>query len=125
MKYICLVYGEEEKIGSMSDDECMEYDASIRKSGHCISSESLQRVRTAKTVRIRNGKVSVIDGPFAETKEALAGFYLIDASDMDEAIEIASKIPPAQVGCIEVRPVRELVNTRGERRQVGRPAKDI
>jgi hypothetical protein len=118
MKYICLVYGEESKIAAMNDDDCMEYDAAIRKSGHCIASESLQRVSTAKTVRVRNGKVSIIDGPFAETKEALAGFYLIEASNMDSAIEIASKIPPAQVGCIEVRPVRELVNTRGERRHV-------
>jgi len=117
MKYICLVYGEEEKIGAMTDDECMEYDVAIRKSGNCIASEALQRTSTAKTVRIRNGKVSIMDGPFAETKEALAGFYLVDAKDMDEAIEIASKIPPAQVGCIEVRPVRELMNTRGEKRQ--------
>ena len=122
MKYICLVYGEEEKIGAMSDDECMEYDAAIRKSGQCIASEALQRVSTAKTVRVRNGKMSVIDGPFAETKEALAGFYLVDAPDMNAAIDIASKIPPAQVGCIEVRPVRELINTSGERRQVGEPA---
>jgi hypothetical protein len=117
MKYICLVYGEEQKIAAMDDDECMEYDAAIRKSGQCIASESLQRLSTAKTVRVRNGKVSIVDGPFAETKEALAGFYLVDAPDMNAAINIAAKIPPAQVGCVEVRPVRELVNTRGERRQ--------
>ena len=118
MKYICLVYGEEAKIGAMKDDECMEYDAAIRKSGVCIASESLQRVSTAKTVRVRNGKVSIVDGPFAETKEALAGFYMLDAKDMAEALRIAEKIPPAQVGCIEVRPVRELVNSQGEKRQV-------
>ncbi|HUI31189.1 MAG TPA: YciI family protein [Candidatus Acidoferrales bacterium] len=121
MKYICLVYGEEAKIAAMNDDECMEYDAAIRRSGQCFSSEALQRISTAKTVRVRDGRVSIVDGPFAETKEALAGFYLIDASSMDEAIEVASKIPPAQVGCIEVRPVRELVNTRGERRQIEQP----
>ena len=118
MKYICLVYGEESKIAAMDDDECMEYDAVIRKSGKCIASESLQRLKTARTVRIRNGKVSITDGPFAETKEALAGFYLIDAADMDEALRIAAKIPPAQVGCVEVRPVRELVNTLGQHRVV-------
>lgn len=118
MKYICLVYGEEQKIAAMNDDECMEYDAAIRKSGQCVASEALQRLNTAKTVRVRNGNVSIVDGPFAETKEALVGFYLVEASGMEEAIEIALKIPPAQVGCIEVRPVRELVNTSGERRQV-------
>ncbi len=125
MKYICLVYGEEEKIGAMTDDECMEYDAAIRKNGQCIASEALQRTNTAKTVRVRNGKVSIIDGPFAETKEQLAGFYLIDAKGFDEAIQIAAKIPPAQVGCIEVRPVRELVNTNGERRQVRSKANHV
>lgn len=122
MKYICLVYGEEEKIGAMTDDDCMEFDAAIRRNGQCIASEALQRVSTAKTVSVRNGKISVIDGPFAETKEQLAGFYLIDAQDMDSALTIASKIPPAQVGCIEVRPVRELVNAHGERRHVEEPA---
>ena len=118
MKYICLVYGEEAKIAAMDDDECMKYDAAIRRSGRCLASEALQRLNTAKTVRVRNGSVSVVDGPFAETKEALVGFYLVDASDMDEAVGIASKIPPAEVGCIEVRPVRELVNSQGEKRPV-------
>jgi len=118
MKYLCLVYGEEKKIQAMSDDECMAYDAEIRKSGRCLSSEALQPVRTATTIRVREGKVSVVDGPFAETKEQLAGFYLIDAEDLDEAINVASKIPPAQVGCIEVRPVRELVSTTGKTRDL-------
>lgn len=116
MKYLCLVYGEEQKITAMSDDECMVYDSEIRNSGHCIASEALQPVRTATTVRVRAGKVTFTDGPFAETKEQLAGFYLIEARDRDEAVEIASKIPPAQVGSIEVRPIRELVNTKGETR---------
>ena len=116
MKYLCLVYGEESKIAAMDDDACMAYDASIRKSGHCLASEALLPVRTATTVRVRGGKVSVTDGPFAETKETLAGFYMIEANDLDEAVRIAAKIPPAEVGCIEVRPVRELVSTSGERR---------
>ena len=116
MKYLCLVYAEEEKLRLMDDDECMAYDANMRTSGICFASEALQPVRTATTVRVREGKISVVDGPFAETKEQLAGFYLIEASDVEEAIRIAAKIPPAEVGCIEVRPVRELESTTGERR---------
>jgi hypothetical protein len=118
MKYLCLVYGEEKKITAMTDDECMAYDRSLRNGGRCIASEALQPVQTATTVRVRDGKLSVTDGPFAETKEFLAGFYLIDAADRSEAIQIASQMPPAQVGSIEVRPVRELTSTSGERRQL-------
>jgi hypothetical protein len=118
MKYVCLVYGEESKIGAMTDDDCMTYDQSLRQAGKCLASEALQPVRTAATVRIRNGKVSVTDGPFTETKECLAGFYLIDAADLNGAIKIASEIPAAHVGSIEVRPVRELATTSGKRRQL-------
>jgi hypothetical protein len=108
MKYLCLVYGEENKLEEMRDDECVAYDEALRGRGQCVASEALQPVHTATTVRVRNGKVSVTDGPFTETKEQLAGFYLIDARDLNEAIQIASKIPPAREGSIEVRPVREL-----------------
>jgi hypothetical protein len=108
MKYLCLVYGEENKIASMNDHECLACDESLRASGHCIASEALQPVATATTVRIRNGRLSVSDGPFAETKEALAGFYLLEARDLNEAIQLAAKIPPAQVGCVEVRPIRPI-----------------
>ena len=108
MNYLCLVYGEEEKIAEISDAECLAYSEEIKSSGHRLGGEALQPVRTAATVRVRNGKVSVTDGPFAETKEQLAGFYLIDAENLDEAVRVASKIPPARVGSIEVRPVREL-----------------
>jgi hypothetical protein len=118
MKYLCLVYGEEKEIGAMTDDECMAYDQALRNAGRCLASEALQPVHTAATVQVRNGKVSVRDGPFTETKEHLAGFYLIDASDANDAIQIASQIPPARVGSIEVRPIRELVSTNGERRRV-------
>jgi hypothetical protein len=118
MKYLCLVYGEEKEIGAMTDDECMAYDQALRNEGRCLASEALQPVHTAATVQVRNGKVSIRDGPFTETKEHLAGFYLIDASDANHAIQIASQIPPARVGSIEVRPVRELVSTNGERRRV-------
>ena len=108
MKYLCLVYIEEQKLDAVPDSECMAYGESIRKSGHQIAAEALQPVHTATTIRVRDGKVSMTDGPFAETKEQLAGFYLIDAKDLDEAIQLAAKIPPARVGSIEVRPVREL-----------------
>jgi hypothetical protein len=108
MKYLCLVYGEEKAIQSVDDRHCMEYDRSIRASGQCIASEALEPVATATTVRVRNGKVSVTDGPFAETKECLAGFYMVEARDLDEAIRIASRIPPAQIGSIEVRPIRPI-----------------
>lgn len=108
MKYLCLVYGEEPALETCPDKDCLAYDASIRKSGHCISSEALQPVSTATTVRVREGKVSVTDGPFAETKEQLAGFYLIEARDLDEAIQLAAKIPPAKLGSIEVRPIRPI-----------------
>ena len=118
MKFLCLVYGEEKQIGAMTDDECMAYDQSLRNAGRCLASEALQPVHTATTVRVRNGKVSIRDGPFAETKECLAGFYLIEAADLNDAIQVASKMPPARVGSIEVRPVRELTSTAGERRQL-------
>ncbi len=108
MKYLCLVYGEEKRFEAMSDDECVAYDEALRERGQCLASEALQPVQTATTVRVRNGKVSITDGPFAETKEQLAGFYLIDARDLNEAIQIASKIPPARVGCVEIRPIRGL-----------------
>lgn len=118
MKYLCLVYGEEEKIAAMVDDGCMAYDQELRSSGKCLASEALEPARTASVVRVRDGKMSVRDGPFAETKELLAGFYLIDAADMNEAVQVAARIPPAQVGSIEVRPVRELISSGGARRQL-------
>jgi hypothetical protein len=108
MKYLCLVYLDENKLDAVPDRECKACGESLRQSGHHIAAEALQSVHTATTVRVRNGNVSVTDGPFAETKEQLAGFYLIDAKDLNEAIQLASKIPPARVGSIEVRPTREL-----------------
>jgi len=108
MKYLCLVYGEEGKIREVDDRHCLAFDQSVRASGHCVASEALEPVATATTVRVRNGKVSVTDGPFAETKECLAGFYMIEARDLNEAISIASRIPPAEVGSIEVRPIRPI-----------------
>lgn len=108
MKYLCLVYLDEKRLDELPDEDCVAYDTAIRKSGHCIASEALQSVQTATTVRVRNGKMSVTDGPFAETKEQLAGFYMIEAKDLNEAIQLASKIPPARVGSVEVRPIRPI-----------------
>ncbi|MGH9856326.1 MAG: YciI family protein, partial [Acidobacteriota bacterium] len=106
MKYLCLVYGEQNAIEKMTDDECMEYDEMLRKTARCIASEALQPVQNARTVRVRENKTWITDGPFAETKEQLAGFYLVDAATIDEAVQIAAGIPPARVGSIEVRPIR-------------------
>ncbi|MGB1581195.1 MAG: YciI family protein, partial [Nevskiales bacterium] len=84
MRYLCLVYGQEKDMENFGDAECVAYDQDIRNSGHCIASEALQPVATATTVRVRNGQTSIIDGPFAETKEALAGFYMVEARDLNE-----------------------------------------
>jgi len=111
MKYLCLVYLDEKRLDELPDEDCVAYDSAIRKSGHCIASEALESVQTATTVRVRNSKVAITDGPFAETKEQLAGFYMLEAKDLNEAIQLASKIPPARVGSIEVRPVRPIRET--------------
>lgn len=108
MKYLCLVYLDEQRLPELPDEDCVAFDEGVRKSGHCLASEALQSVTTATTVRVRNGKMSITDGPFAETKEQLAGFYMIEARDLNEAIQIASRIPPARVGSIEVRPIRPI-----------------
>src|SRR5699024_1130473 len=108
----CLVYSDENALHSLPDSprdpECAAYAPSLQDRGHLIAGQALESVSTATTVRVRNGKTIVTDGPFAETKEQLAGFYLVDARDLNEAIRIAAGIPPARVGSIEVRPVRTL-----------------
>jgi hypothetical protein len=111
MKYLCLVYLDERRLDELPDEDCVAYDTAIRSSGHCLASEALESVRTATTVRVRGGKVSVTDGPFAETKEQLAGFYMIEANNLDEAIHLAAGIPPARIGSIEVRPIRPIRET--------------
>jgi hypothetical protein len=108
MKYLCLVYSDEKELDGLSDAECAMCSEELRESGHRIAAEALESVQTATTVRVRHGKLSITDGPFAETKEQLAGFYLIDASDLNDAIRVAAKIPAARVGSIEVRPIRQL-----------------
>jgi hypothetical protein len=122
MKYLCLIYDEEKKMGGMSKaegdafmGEYFAFTEGIRKSGHYVAGEALQPVQTATTVRVRNGKVSTTDGPFAETKEQLGGFYMIEARDLNDAIQVASKIPSARLGSIEVRPVVDFTQHNQER----------
>jgi len=114
MKYICLVYFENKIWDNFAESdskkltvESMAYDKELEKSGHYIVAEALQSVQTATTVRVRNGKASITDGPFSETKEVLGGFILIQARDLNEALQVAAKIPLARYGSVEVRPVME------------------
>ncbi|MBI1889409.1 MAG: YciI family protein [Burkholderiales bacterium] len=109
MKYLCLVYLDQENWSACPDPNCAAYAQQLVESKRLLAAEPLHPVHTATTVRVRNGQISLYDGPFAETKEQLAGFYLVDAVDLNDAIRIASGIPPAKYGSIEVRPVRELV----------------
>ena len=108
MKYLCLVYLEAEKMRAVPDTECMMCGNGLRERGVLVAAEALQPIETATTVRVRGGRATITDGPFAETKEQLAGFYLVEAENLDQALEIATKIPPAREGSIEVRPVRQL-----------------
>lgn len=108
MKYVCLVYLEAGKLHAVPDRECANCGDRLRSRGSLVAAEALQPIETATSVRVRNGRVVVTDGPFAETKEQLAGFYLVDAENLDAAVAIASTIPPAREGTVEVRPVREL-----------------
>ena len=112
MKYLCLIYDEESKWGTMPKEQADammgEYGSftdGIKKSGHYVGGDALQPTSTATTVRVRNGKVSTTDGPFVETKEQLGGYYLIEAKDLNDAIQVASRIPSAKMGSIEVRPI--------------------
>jgi hypothetical protein len=115
MRYLCLIYDEEKKLNDMPKNEADQFmgeyfafTEGIKQSGHYIGGEALQPVQTATTVRVRNGKVSTTDGPFAETKEQLGGYYLINARDLNDAIQVASKIPSARIGTVEVRPIMEF-----------------
>lgn len=108
MKYLCLVYLDAEHWNACSDDDCADYVQQIAGSQRLLAAEPLHGTHTATTVRVRNGEVTLFDGPFAETKEMLAGFYLVEAGDLNEAIQLAAGIPPARHGSVEVRPVREL-----------------
>lgn len=108
MKYLCLVYLDAERWAQCGDAECADYVRQLAEGSRLVAAEALHRPHTATTVRVRGGEVTLFDGPFAETREMLAGFYLVDARDLNEAIQLAARIPPAQYGSVEVRPVREL-----------------
>lgn len=115
MKYLLLIYESETALAGLSEaeqgaifEEYMTYTADITKSGHHLGGEPLQPVSTATTVRVKNGKTVTTDGPFAETREQLGGFYMVEAKDLDEAIALAARIPAARTGSIEVRPVMPL-----------------
>lgn len=115
MQYLGLIYDDESAEARMTKEEGQanmgEYFAfteNIRKSGHYVGGNPLQPTTTASTVRVRQGKISTTDGPFAETKEQLGGYYLIEAKDLNDAIQVASKIPAARTGSVEVRPIMKM-----------------
>lgn len=112
MRYLLLIYENEQTFANASDEEkgkifheYMEYTNQIRKSGHYVAGEALQPVSTATTVRVKGGKTLTTDGPFAETREQLGGFYMVEAKDLDEAIALGARIPASRTGSIEVRPI--------------------
>jgi hypothetical protein len=113
MQYLLLIYDDEKKWASMSEAESgkffaeyTEFTANVKQSGKYVAGDALQPTSTATTVRVRDGKVVTTDGPFAETREQLGGYYLVDAKDLDDAIAIAARIPSAKIGSIEVRPIQ-------------------
>jgi hypothetical protein len=114
VQYLCLVYAEEKNLTPALESETrltprsIAYNKEMMRSGHYVISAALQSIKTATTVRSRGSDTSVTDGPFAETKEQLCGFVLLEARDLNDAIRVASRIPMAQVGCIEIRPVMRL-----------------
>jgi len=115
VKYLCLIYQDEQLLDAMTTteydalvSEALAFDEDLHVSGHHICSNALQLVQSATSVRVHAGKLSITDGPFVETKEQVGGYILIEARDLNEAIRIAAKIPPARLGGIEIRPVLDL-----------------
>jgi hypothetical protein len=122
MKFMFTIYHDEKVLDAMPEkemqalvDSAIEYAEELRRSGHYIASDALQRPRTARTIRVTAGKVATTAGPFVETREQLGGFFVIEAKDMDEACTVAAKFPPARVAVLEVRPVQELTHSRDRR----------
>ncbi|HTY40403.1 MAG TPA: YciI family protein [Thermoanaerobaculia bacterium] len=114
MRYLLLIYDAESQWAGLNESqkgqmfqEYMTFTESIKKSGHWLAGQQLQPIASATTVRIRNGRMTTTDGPFAETREQLGGFYMIEASNLDEATAIAARVPSAKIGSIEVRPIVE------------------
>lgn len=128
MRYLCIVYAEERAFDEMSESEIaaldeasLANDEELRRSGHLILAQALQPIAAATTVRVRNGRMSATDGPFAETTEQLAGFVFIEARDLNEAIQIAGRMPMARVGSIEVRPELDLGQKVRDRQAIADP----
>jgi hypothetical protein len=124
MRYLCLIYENEKEWESLAPtqgeaimNEYFSLNADLKKNGKYIAAEALQPTATSTTVRVRNGKVSTTDGPFAETKEQLGGFYLIEAKDLNEAIQVASRIPSVRFGSVEVRPIMDFSEEAAKREQ--------
>ena len=124
MRYLCMVFVDEDKLNALSsaesqslDDESLAYNETLREGGHLVAAQALESVHAATVVRVRNGKVTVTDGPFAETHEQIGGFILIEAKDLNEAIQLASKIPPIRLGGIEVRLIKELIASSDRRQE--------
>lgn len=123
MQFLLMIYTDDALMGALPDGEfdtmmrsCLTHADELRDSGHLLDSQQLEAPATAKSVRVRNGRTTVVDGPFAETKEMLAGFNLIEAENLDEAIAIAQEFPWTRTGCVEIRPVRDM---QAVRRRVG------
>lgn len=119
MKYLVMIYNDDSLIDSLPSGEydtmmhgCITHADELRNDGYLLDSQQLESPKTAKTIRVRNGRTSIVDGPFAETKEMLAGFNLIEAADFDEAVRIAQEFPWARTGSVEVRPVRDFAAVR-------------
>jgi hypothetical protein len=115
VRYLCLIYGDEQRLGALSPsesdallEESLAYHEQLRRTGQFVAAEALHPAESGTTIRLRNGKILLTDGPFVETKEQVGGFFLIEARDLNEAIQVASRIPCARLGSIEVRPVMEL-----------------
>ena len=130
MKYLCLIYENEKQFETLPPaeseaimNEYFTFTDDIQKNGKLVAAEALQPTATASTVRVRNGKVSTTDGPFAETKEQLGGFYLIEATDLNDAIQVASRIPSARFGAVEVRPVVDFSKEMRKREEAEATAK--
>ena len=126
MKYLCLAYEEEQKLNELTAaewqalrQETLDYVDGLQKSGRLILTQPLKSATTAATVRVRGGSLSITDGPYAETKEQIGGFFLIEAADLDDAVQVAAKWPSARLGTIEVRPVEDGLRLDGRYASVG------
>jgi hypothetical protein len=123
MKYLLLIYNDDSLLEALPAGQadammrnCFNHADELRGDGRLIESQQLEAPVTAKTVRIRNGRTSVVDGPFAETKEMLGGYNIVEAASLDEAVRIASEFPWTETGCVEIRPIRDIAAVR---RRVG------